>query len=200
MSLVSRPELRVPASGPRRPGLTLVEVLISAGLLGLVMAGVYATLVLSMRYQRKLSDSVDTFNQALLATTRMSQALGTGSQSSMVVEPEGFAFVSAQPPGGPFTHDASGRLEFHKFVFFYLEQEKLYRGEVALPAPVTTAPATPTLAALRTAPGASKVLVAEGVELLQVTTGSGATTRLKMHGKNTEKNSTTLETRVTFRQ
>ncbi len=116
----------LPAS--RRKGLTLVEVLISAGLLGLVMTGVYATLVLSMRYQRKLSDSVDTFQQALLATTRMSQSLGTGAQSSMVVEPEGFAFVSAQPASGPFTHDAAGRLEWHKFVFFYLDGGNLYRG------------------------------------------------------------------------
>lgn len=184
----------------RRKGLTLVEVLISAGLLGLVMAGVYATLVLSMRYQGKLSDSVDTFNQAVLATSRMSQSLGTGSQSSMMVEPEGFAFVSAQPDSGPFTHDANGRLEWHRFVFFYLEDGKLYRGEVPLAAPVVSPPSTPTLAVLKASPGAKRLLVAEGVELLEVTSGSGATTKLKMRGKNAEENSTVLETRVTFRQ
>lgn len=184
----------------RPRGLTLVEVLISAGLLGLVMAGVYATLILSMRYQRKLSDSVDTFNQALLATSRMAQSLGTGSQSSMVIEPDGFAFVSAQPDSGPFTHDVSGQLEWHRFVFFYLEDGKLYRGDVPLPGAVTTAPSTPTLATLKTSPEAKKFLVAEGVELLEVTSGSGATTKLKMRGKNAEENSTVLETRVTFRQ
>ena len=189
-----------PVSRPRSRGLTLVEVLISTGLLGLVMAGVYATLVLSMRYQRKLSDTVDTFNQAVLATSRMSQSLGTGCQSSMMVEPEGFAFVSAQPDSGPYTHDASGQLEWHRFVFFYLEDSKLYRGEVPLPAAVTTPPPTPPLSVLKVSPAAKRFLVAEGVDLLEVTSGSGATTRLKMRGKNVEENSTVLETRVTFRQ
>lgn len=189
----------------RRPAtraLTLVEVLISAGLLGLVMTGVYATLILSMRYQRKLSDSVDTFQQALLASNRLSQSLGTGAQNSMVVEPGlGFAFVSAQPPTGPFTHDAAnGLLHWHKFVFFYLDQGNLYRGELSLTAPTTTLPPTPTLAALRADSSSSKLLVAERVEQLEVTTGTGATTKLIVRGNNEETNSTTLETRVTFRQ
>ena len=189
-----------PASRPSPRGLTLVEVLISAGLLGLVMAGVYATLVLSFRYQRKLSDSVDTFQQALLASTRMSQALGTGKQSSMVIEPEGFAFVSAQPPTGPFTHDTAGNVEWHKFVFFYLEDGDLYRGEVAFSATIAPPP-TPPLAALKGDPSASRFLVAERVSELVVTTGSGASTKLKVHGKNEQdRNSTALQTRITFRQ
>ena len=191
-----------PSSFPKRirlRALTLLEVLISAGLLGLVMTGVYASLTLSLRYQGKLSDSVDTFQQALLATTRMSQALGTGKQESMVVEPEGFAFASAQPPTGPFTHDLTGKLEWHKFVFFYLDGGNLYRGDVPFPAAVVPPP-TPTLAALRADGAASRFLVAERVEELTVTPGSSTKTSLKVRGKNPQTNSTTLESRVTFRQ
>jgi hypothetical protein len=180
--------------------LTLVEVLISISLLGLMMGGVYATLVLSMRYQRKLSDSVDTFQQAVLATGRISQALGTGAQASIVVEPDGFAFVSAQPKEGPFTHTASGQLEWHKYVFFFIENGSLYRGELPLPAPTITPPVPPALSVLRADTAASKLLVAEGVELLEMTTGSGATTRLKIRGKLPGANFTTVESRVTFRQ
>lgn len=190
----------LPPDFSRTRGLTLVEALISVSLLGLVMGGVYATLVLSLRYQRKLSDSVDTFQQAVLATGRISQALGTGAQASMVIEPDGFAFVSAQPAAGPFTHTASGQLEWHKFVFFYVESGNLFRGELPLPAPAVTPPTPPTLAVLRADPAASKLLVAEGVELLEMTTGSGATTKLRIRGKPPAANFTTVESRVTFRQ
>jgi hypothetical protein len=167
----------------------------------MVMTGVYAALLLSFRYQRKLSDSVDTFQQALLASTRMAQALGTGAQSSLVIEPEGFAFVSAQPVAGPFTHDpATGRLEWHKFMFFYLEGESLYRGEVDFP-PTAHLPGTPPLASLKGDATARRHLVAEGVIDLSVTAGSGATTKLKLRGEDERHgNSTQLESRVTFRQ
>lgn len=184
----------------RRQGLTLVEVLISLGLLGLVMAGVYASLVLSMRYQAKLSDSVETFRRALLASTKMTQALGTGAQSSLVIAPEGFAFASAQPAEGPFTHDAQGRIEWHRFVFFYTENGDLYRGEVPLTPPTVAVPTPPGLAALKADARATRILVARRVELLKMEVGSGATTQIRVQGESPETNAVTLESRVTFRQ
>lgn len=184
-----------------RRGMTLAEALLSTGLLGMILVGVYASLVLAMRYQAKLSDSVETFQRALLVTTQTSYALGNGAQRSLVVEPEGFAFVSARPERGTFTHDPTGMLQWHCFEFFYLEQGSLYRGTVGFPATVSL-PATPPLATLRVDPAASRVLVAEGVEELIMTSGSGATTKLKVRGRTggAKTNSVTLETRVTFRQ
>lgn len=173
--------------------------MISAGLFVLILGGAYTVLVLAFRFTSRLDDSVDTFQQALLATSKMSQAIGTGSQASVVTEGNDFAFVSAAPPAGPFTQDPTGQLEWHKFVFFYVDQNVLYKGEVTF-AGSSTLPPTPLPSALRADPDAKIAKVAEGVVSLAITTGSGASTQLKVEGDSDRKNSLTLETRVTFRQ
>lgn len=189
--------------GCHRRAFTIPEVLISMGLFSLILTGVYLTLTLSLRFQSKVDDPVTTFQRALSASSKLGQAISLGVEQSVSVEfPEGLAFVSAQPPSGPFTQDASGNLEYHKFVFFYLEDDKLYKGEVPFSA-TTSLPATPTLATLKADSQASKILVAEKVVEMVITTGSGASTTLRVQGDQTDPkklNEVTLRTRVTFRQ
>ncbi len=172
-------------------------------LLGIIMLGVYATLTLTLRYQSGLADSVETFGQALLATQKLTQALGTGAQSSLVVDPGvGLAFVSAASPTGPYQLDASGTLEYQKFVVFYLEDGRLYRGELDFP-PTTVPPPTPTVANLRTDTAANRLSVAEGVVSMEVTTldttDSVVNLKLTVQSQADRTNGTTLETGISFR-
>lgn len=187
------------ASLRSRAGFTLVEAFISASLFVLVLAGAYTVLVLAFRFNRRLDDSVETFRQALLASTKMSQLIGQGSQASAVTEGNDFAFISADGPGGVFTHDPDGSLQWHKFVFFYLDSNTLYQGQVIF-APTSTLLPTPLPSTLRADPDAQISKLAEGVVSLTLTLGSGATTTMRVEGKQDRKNSLTLETRVTFRQ
>lgn len=189
----------MPVCRPSNRAFTLVEAMISAGLFVLVLAGAYGVLVLAFRFHNRLDDSVVTFQQALLASSRMSQAIGTGSQASVVQEGDDFAFVSASPVSGPFTQDASGQLQWHKFVFFYRDQDILYKGQVTF-APTSTLPPTPLPSLLRADTDAEIVQVAKGVTSLTLTTGSGASTVIRVEGEQARKNAITLETRVTFRQ
>lgn len=172
-------------------------------LLGIIMLGVYASLTLTLRYQRALADSVETFGQALLASQILTHALGTGAQATLVIEPGlGFAFASAAPPNGPFQLDSSGTLENQKFVVFYLENDRLYRGEMAFP-PAAVPPETPPVATLKTDTAGKRVLVAEGVVGMEVTTldttDSLVNLKLTVQSKADQANATTLETGISFR-
>ena len=181
------------------PGVTLREILVTFALLSMVMSGVYLTLSLALRYQRKLADSVTTFERALHTVKRISQALGNGAQRSLVVEPQGFAFVSAVSETGVFAHDPNGKLQWQRYEFFYLEDEALYRGAVPFP-PTSNLPTTPPVSELRAQAPTAPILLAGGVKELEMITGSGASTRLVVVGAEDGQNMTTLETRVTFRQ
>lgn len=168
------------------------------GLFSLVLLGVYSSLTLALRFQTKLSDSTTVFERALRASSRMSYDLGTGSSESVVVEPEGFAFVSARLNSGLFTHDISGNLEWHGVIFYHLEQGNLMRGELAFPATINPAPIG-SLQDLIDSAEARKQILVQGVEELTLTVGSGASTVLKVKGDEAKRNALTIESRVTFR-
>ncbi len=176
-----------------------MEVLISMGLFTMVLLGVYCSLTLALRFQTKLSDTTTVFERGLRASSRMSYDLGTGSSESVVVEPNGFAFVSARLDSGVFTHDPHGSLEWHGVIFYYLEEGNLMRGELPFPATSTPVPLG-SIQDLIEDEDARKAILVEGVEELTLTVGSGATTILSVRGDDEKKrNLITLESRVTFR-
>ncbi|MGE0492263.1 MAG: type II secretion system protein J [Vulcanimicrobiota bacterium] len=181
--------------------MTLIETLISMALLSLVLLATYSALTLALRFQSRVHDSVTTFQQAAAASARIQQALGLGSAASLSIEaPTGFAFASAAAEAGPFTHDSNGDLEFHRWVFFYIDGGDLWMGEVPFAATTTLSP-TPTLANLRADGSARLRRVAQGVTEMEVFGGSGAEVRLRVEGQIPErKNAVTIRNRVTFRQ
>lgn len=183
----------------RSRGLTLVETLIASALLGMMMTGLYFTLVLSLRYQARVHDTADTFQRGLTVTTRLTTELGYGAASSLRVEPEGIAFLSARPVSGPFTHDVNGQVEWHRTLFFYLDGTELHMGEFEIPA-TTTISVPPDLATLRADSRASTRLLAKGVTNFTVTGGSGSDIFVRVQGEDDATNAVTLNTRVTFRQ
>lgn len=54
------------------------------GILSLVMVGVYTLLQFALRWHHKMDDTVETYQQALRASSRMSYDLGTASQVSFL--------------------------------------------------------------------------------------------------------------------
>ena len=184
-----------------RRGLTLPEILISTGILGIVLLGVYSLLIFSLRWNRKMSDTVHVYQSAVKATTRLKTDLNAGSSLSFIYEVDGLAFASARPPSGPFKLDPTNRLLYYKYVIYYVDGGTLYRNEVALPTP-TSSPATITdlnmVKALMTGQGQ---VMAENVSDLEISPGSGASVKFKVTGDQTpETNSITIQTRISFRE
>ena len=197
----------------RRPpnrGFTIPEILISTGILGLVLLACYALVAFALKWNVKMTDSVETYQMALRTASRINYDLGTGNQGSFIydldgVEPDGFAFASARPPEGRYKLDPSNRVLWHRYVVYYTEGGTLYRHEIPIDPPVTSLPDTPDLATLRsslTTPGA---VMAENFSDLEVEAGSGAAIVFKVEGKQEEKdgrksNAITLRSRMNFRQ
>lgn len=192
-----------PSSAPKLKdsGLTLPEVLISMGILGLVMAGVYTLIAFTIRWNAKMSDTVEVYQRAFQASNRLSYDLGTGAQSTFVYEVDGLAFASARPDSGPFQQDSAGQVLWQKYVFYYIDAKgDLYRNEEKI-TPPTTAPTPPVLATLKSGMASPGQLLAKKVSDLEITSGSGANVKFKVSGDRTkDPNFMTLETRVTFRQ
>lgn len=182
-------------------GLTLPEVLISTGILGIVLLGVYSLLIFSLKWNQKMKDTVSVYHQVTRATTRIKSDLNTGSSASFIYEVDGMAFASARPPAGPYQLDGSGQLLYYKYVLYYLDNGTLYRNEVALPSPTVAPAATPDLTTLRGQMTGQGQTMAENVTNLEISPGSGASFKFKVTGDQTpDSNSITMQTRISFRQ
>ena len=87
-------------------GFTIAEILISTGILSLVLLACYALVAFALKWNVKMTDSVETYQMALRTASRINYDLGTGNQGSFIYdvdetdgfEPNGFAFASARPP------------------------------------------------------------------------------------------------------
>jgi prepilin-type N-terminal cleavage/methylation domain-containing protein len=187
-------------------GFTLAEVLISTGILSLVLLGVYTLLNFAIKWHAKMGETVDVYQQAMRASTRLTSELGTGLQSSFIYDIdgqgiEGLAFASARPLSGPYKLDATGKVLWHRRILYYVENDTLFRNEVAINPPTATPLPSPDLITLRSQAPAQGQVMAENVSDLEISGGSGAAVRFKVSGKRAEPaNSITIEGRVSFRQ
>ncbi len=115
---------------PRRKGLTLLEVLISMVLFGIIMSATYAALVLAMRYSNRTHDTATIQRETLTAVNKIERALATASYESVEINltQDALCFVSAESPDGIYTHDPStGQPFYYKHVCFYRRQSGLYQ-------------------------------------------------------------------------
>lgn len=164
----------------------------------MILTAAYAVLILALKFNRQVDDSVTNYQQSLTAVSRMSRSLSAGAQGSLLIEAEGFSFITADPISGPFTHNSSGLLEWQNYQFFYVANSELFAGIVEM-TPTVTLPVNPGLAALRADSSARIAKVAEGVESLTVTGGSGASIVVRLKGKQEATNSLTVQSRISFR-
>jgi prepilin-type N-terminal cleavage/methylation domain-containing protein len=190
-------------------GFTLPEVLISTGILSLILVACYALIVFAIRWNAKMGDTVDTYQRALNASSRISYDLGAGSQSTFLYDVEGFAVASARPDTGPYQLDPSGRLLMQKWVLYQLVGETLYRNEIPIDPPLTKVdlmdttpePEYLTLKASLTTPGSVQ---AENLTDLEIEGGASASVLFKVEGNKEDDlgekvNSITIRSRINFR-
>lgn len=184
----------------RSRGLTLVETLVAMALLGMVLSATYATLVLAMRYQQKHDDANTVYQEALRSMNRMEQELGLGSPDSMVVEPEGFVFISAGNPDGPFELDSTSvQVMWQKAVCFYVDNDGvLLMKQQSFPA-TTTLPPTPSLQSMIDNTSLPATRLADDVTELTVVADASAELTLRVEGKAEDTNAMTLRNRLNFR-
>lgn len=114
----------------RRKGLTLLEVLISMVLFGIIMSATYAALVLAMRYSNRTHDTATIQRETLAAVNKIERALASGAYESVEINlaQDALCFVSAESPDGLYSHDPNtGAPFYYKHVCFYRQQERLYQ-------------------------------------------------------------------------
>lgn len=203
---------------PRR-GFTLPEILISTGILSLVLVACYALIVFAIRWNAKMGDTVDTYQRALNASTRISYDLGAGSASTFIYYPDdpliidepGFVVASARPETGPFQLDSSGRLLMQRWIVYQLVGETLYRNEIPIDPPLSRgelmdAVPEPDYVTLRDSLSTPGQIQAENLKEFKVEGGGSADYVLELEGKKTDEidptkkvNTIRIEGRVNFR-
>lgn len=196
---------------PPHRGFTLPEILISTGILGLVLVACHTLVAFAIKWNAKMTDTVDTYQRALKASSRITYDLGAGSQATFVYDVDGFAVATARPETGPFTLDPSGSILMHRWVVYQKIGDTLYRNEVPINPPLTRnalmnpdpapPPDFPAVQALLTGPG---LPLAEDVVDFEIYGLSGGLVSLKVEGNQEDQdgnklNSITLNSRINFR-
>lgn len=139
------PAIHRSSSGPSercsRQGITLVELLICAGLMSLIMLGTYAMLALGLRQTRKAEDSYTAFQRAFLILRQMELDASYADRYTLQFEPDAFAFNSSAS-GGPVETDPAGRILWQKQVTYLRNStsNELFRYERDLTTPNSLAP------------------------------------------------------------
>lgn len=134
-------------------GATLLEVLISAGLMGLVAMGVYYVMSAGLRYVRVTNATIDVQRRCMLALVGLTRELGESSPRSFFSDGTGLTFASPRDNLGALRYDLGSRLLWQKCVAYYVTPVEgipcLVRVEKALPKPVAKVPDPVPLSTMR---------------------------------------------------
>ncbi len=122
-------------------GITLVEMLICAGLMSIIMLGTYSMLALSLRQSRKVEDSVTAFQRAFAILRQLELDMVTADRFTLQTEIDALAFNSAST-GRPVEIEPNGDIVWQKQVVYLREpvEQRLFRYEQDLDTPGTVAP------------------------------------------------------------
>ncbi|MBX3169571.1 MAG: prepilin-type N-terminal cleavage/methylation domain-containing protein [Candidatus Eremiobacteraeota bacterium] len=114
--------------GAKRSGTTLLELLISMAIMGLIFASVAAILFKGMGYLRSNQSALDAQRGALLTLNKLSREIERTNMRFLYCQDGGVSF--ADPFGGVddpalditagFHSDAQGRLLFQRYICYYM--------------------------------------------------------------------------------
>lgn len=184
-----------------RKGLTLLEVLISMVLFGIILSATYAALTLAMRYSMRMRDQSDLQKETLVAVNRIERSLAGAAVDSVEidVDQDAICFVSAQSSAGFYTHDpATGEPLFQRYVCFYAEGRRLLVKErVLTPPSLTYTNVVPD--SLITDASLPAVELTENLERLVFTEGSAVGLDLTLQSQLDPANGMSVLTRVYLR-
>ena len=102
----------------KRRGATLLELLLYCAMLGVVLTGVYATLMLGHRFYAHARAQNEAVAAALTACNQIGRSLAGGAGASFIYQADpvpACMFLSAQPPEIVFQVDSTGLLLWQKW-------------------------------------------------------------------------------------
>lgn len=161
--------------------MTLAEVLVYAVLSALLTAGLYLTLASALRYLGVTQAGQEVGQQGLVAIRVMTAGLRQTRLDTVRPgsDPPGVVFLSARDTGGHFRWDDLGRLEWQKWVAFYLDGDRLIRKEEPLSEPTVHEGAlSQSVSAMAGNSSLAEQVVADHVSKLQVLPGPPLEIRL----------------------
>lgn len=108
----------------RRKGATLIEAIISAGIMGIIMTCVYALMGAGVRYLHSTNAAVELQQQSMLAMVMLTHDIGESNPRTISVFPAsdpGILMGSPRADTGETWVDVSGLVRWAKFYAYYLE-------------------------------------------------------------------------------
>lgn len=190
---------------------SLLETLIYAALLLVILAFIYASLLMALRAYRRTEDLADLQKQAMVASRTLIEESASSPASALRVEPAALLFLSARDPGGRITYASDGRALWQKWVCFYRDSQAntLLRKELKITPSADPPTPVPLIAALRDNPALAPARVATRVTAVNFTSVVTNTTTSVMVDVTTSEpdpsgaapqDSTQISGRVTCRQ
>ena len=124
MIFISKPSFSSPSKRGRK-GYSLIEMLVSAALLGLIMAGVQKMLSAGLRYLHAVNTGIELQQQCLLSVLWLTRELSESNPRSVKVfnHPDGILFASPRDDEGNHWIDSSGYVRWPKFICYYVEDQ-----------------------------------------------------------------------------
>lgn len=186
----------MPAS--RRKGLTLLEVMISMVLFGIILSATYAALTLAMRYSTRTRDQADLQKETLIVINKIERSLAGAAADSVQVNAteDALCFVSAESSAGMYTHDpTTGEPLFQRYVCYYARQGGLYRKEKLLVSPTRTYTPEPPDTLIND-PSLPETKLTENLEKIVFVEGSAVGIDLALKSKANPPNGMSISTRV----
>lgn len=127
----------------RRRATTLLEMVIVAGLLGLLMTMVYFVLVRGLDFYRDSNDALEIRQEAMLGMTRLTRELRETSSSVVRISAQGMVFPCPRDAAGNLSPTSDGKLTWQTWLAYYLAPhlgaQSLFRkeeGVTLVPLPV----------------------------------------------------------------
>jgi hypothetical protein len=108
----------------RRTGASLIEAIISAGIMGIIMTCVYALMGAGVRYLHATNAAVELQQQSLLAMMGLTHDIGESNPRTVRLFPPedpGILMGSPRSDTGETWVDPSGQVRWAKFLAYYLD-------------------------------------------------------------------------------
>jgi len=120
-------------------GHSLLEVLLTVGLLTVLMMAVLTVYVLGMRAWVKGDRQADRLAASQVACARLASDLQSSLYAGLEVGPHAFGCLSPRDAEGKVeSSQADGLLRGQRFLVYWSAEGHLYRRELAAPAPLET--------------------------------------------------------------
>jgi prepilin-type N-terminal cleavage/methylation domain-containing protein len=163
-------------------GMTLVEIMIYSALVGIILTGVYATLIFSMRYFKTINTLSSLQDSVLVTLSKMEMEMSETRAASITISesnPPGVMFPTLKNLQGNYTF-SGGQVLWQAWTCYYLQKNdeesyNLVMKKVNLSSPRTGNPGEPpfpSVAAFAASSSAPPLLVSRNVNMLKVTPGS----------------------------